>query len=139
MEMRIDERCFVCGVENESGLRLRFDAEGGRARTECVIAETHQGYAGVSHGGIVAALLDEVMVYAAVSLGHWAATAELTVRYHRPVPTGAPLAVTGEVTSHRRRLVECRAEMRSAADELLASATAKLVQGPAVQKTGGPE
>jgi len=133
MEMLIDERCFVCGEENEGGLRLRFETADGRATTCCVVADQHQGYAGVSHGGIVAALLDEVMVYAAVSLGHWAATAELSVRYHRPVPTGRSLTVVGEVTGQRRRVVECRAEIRSEAGELLASATAKLVQGRPVE------
>ena len=40
----------------------------------------------------------------------------------------SPLEVRAEVTSHRRRLVECRAEIFDSEGTLLAAATGKLIQ-----------
>lgn len=129
MELEIDRHCFVCGPENAAGLQLRFECGEGKASTVLTLSPAHQGYAGVGHGGIIAAVLDEVMVYAGISLGRWAATAELTIRYSKPAPLGVPLTATGEVVRHQKRLVECRAELRSPEGTVLATATGKLMQG----------
>ncbi len=123
-----DEYCFVCGPENPSGLQARFTAGNGQAQGTFHPRSEHQGFAGISHGGILASLLDEAMVYAAVTLGRWVTTAELTVRYCRPARTGEPITISAEVTRHQRRLVECRAELRSDAGEVVAYATGKLMQ-----------
>lgn len=129
MNLEIDRYCFVCGPENPQGLHARFECGAGKARVCFVPRSEHQGYAGVSHGGIVTALLDEAMVYAATSLGCWTATAEITVRFRRPVPTGEALVVTAEVVRQQRRIIECRAEAHGPDGALLATATAKLMQG----------
>ncbi len=86
--------CFGCGPANPDGLRLRF-----RKLHDGVTVETHlhpppfmAGVAGVLHGGIQATVLDEVMgVAAAESLPPGpdrppCVTAEIAVRYLRPVP-----------------------------------------------------
>jgi uncharacterized protein (TIGR00369 family) len=129
MDLEIDRHCFVCGPENASGLQARFQCSEGRAEGRCLPRTEHQGYTGVSHGGVLAALLDEAMVYAAATLGHWAATVELSIRYSQPALTGAPVTVRAEVLRHRRTLVECRAEVRGEDGAVLASATGKLLQG----------
>lgn len=134
MNLEIDRYCFVCGPENPQGLRAVFECSDGRAATTYVVRSEHQGYTGISHGGILAALLDEAMVYAAVTLGRWVATAELTIRYGKPVPTGEALTVRAEVVRHERRLVECRAEICSGEGNVLASATGKLLQGRALRE-----
>lgn len=53
--------CFVCGRENALGLATRrvSDRAVGEARTTLEIPERFNGFPGVVHGGIVAALLDE--------------------------------------------------------------------------------
>jgi uncharacterized protein (TIGR00369 family) len=127
--IEVDEYCFVCGPANAAGLQARFECADGRARGTYLPRAEHQGYAGISHGGVLASLLDEAMVYASATLGRWVTTAELTVRYSRPAATGAPLTITAEVTRHARRLVECRAEIRDAGGALIAAATGKLLQG----------
>ena len=129
LELDVDRYCFACGPENPQGLHAHFHAADGKATGKYVPRGEHQGYTGVLHGGILATLLDEAMVYAAVTLGRWTATGEMTVRYLRPAPTGRPLAVLAEVTRNQRRLVECRAEIRSEDGTVLATATGKLVQG----------
>jgi acyl-coenzyme A thioesterase PaaI-like protein len=69
------------------------------------------------------------MVYAAATLGHWVATAELSVRFRKPVATDAELLITAEVVQQQRRIIQCRAEARAADGTLLATATGKLMQG----------
>jgi uncharacterized protein (TIGR00369 family) len=129
LNLEIDRYCFVCGPENPEGLKASFQCAEGRAEGRYTPRPEHQGYRGISHGGILAALLDEAMVYAAATLGHWVATGELTIRYLKPAPTTEPLTITAAVTRHQRRLVECEAEIRSHAGEVLATARGKLLQG----------
>jgi len=133
MDVEVDQYCFVCGLENPEGLKAAFQSADGKATGRVSLRPEHQGYAGISHGGVVSALLDEAMVYAAVTLGRWATTAELTVRFSKPVPTGEALVLAAEVTGHRSRLVECRAELRDSAGALLATATGKLMQSRALR------
>lgn len=129
LELEIDHHCFVCGPENPAGLHLHFHWGEGRAETRLFLRDAHQGYTGVAHGGIIGAVLDEVMVYAAVSRGHWVATAEMTIRYLKPVRLGQTYVVTGEVIRAQRRLIEASAEVRDEAGNVVASATGKLLQG----------
>lgn len=129
-ELIADRMCFVCGPDNPHGLHATFEAtQDCKATGRFDPREHHQGYAGVLHGGIIAGLLDEAMFHAASPLGFWAATAELTVKYHKPSPLDEPLVISAEVTSHRKRLLECRAELRRDDGTLVASASAKLLQG----------
>lgn len=129
MRLEVDQYCFVCGPENPAGLRAEFQCANGKATGRFFARDEHQGYTGLSHGGILAALLDESMVYAAATLGRWVATAEMTIRYVRPAPTGQWLKLRAEVTLHRRKLVEAMAEIASEDGTVLASATGKLIQG----------
>ena len=53
--------CFVCGLQNPIGLHLHlYEIEPGLIETTYTAPAHFQGYPGVLHGGIVAALLDEV-------------------------------------------------------------------------------
>lgn len=94
--------CFVCGRENPHGLKLKFyeDPENRIVRAEFTFPEDYQGYPGIAHGGVVAAVLDEisgraVMLHA--SSETFMVTLRLTVRYRRPTPTGVPLVAVGWV------------------------------------------
>ncbi len=92
--------CFLCGLQNPVGLKLAFyeDLEAGQVRTEFTVPDEYQGYPGVVHGGIVAAILDQVAGRAVMLDGsdeNLMATLRLTVRYRRPTPTQAPLTCVG--------------------------------------------
>ena len=53
--------CFVCGIANPFGLGLRFYQTGlGEVAAEVTVPEHFQGYPGIVHGGVVAAMLDEI-------------------------------------------------------------------------------
>lgn len=114
--------CFGCGSENADGLQMQFQVGEGRAVAEYTIDGAYQGYPGLAHGGIVATLLDEAMGWAAYSLGDFAMTAKMTVRYRRPVPLGETLTVLGEVTRARGVALEVRGELRDRKGRLLADA-----------------
>ncbi|WP_432822218.1 PaaI family thioesterase [Trichloromonas sp.] len=106
MEVSADDRCFVCGPDNAAGLRARFEIDRDRNRASCTIriADTHQGWKGIVHGGIIAALVDEAGIYACRSTGEHFVTAELNVKYKAPVPVGEDLVVSAEVVGSRRRI-----------------------------------
>jgi uncharacterized protein (TIGR00369 family) len=94
--------CFLCGRQNPVGLKLDFyeDPEAGQVRVEFTVPDEYQGYPGVVHGGIVAAVLDEVSGRAVMIGGsddNLMATLKLTIRYRRPTPTETPLVATGWV------------------------------------------
>ncbi|HRI86823.1 MAG TPA: PaaI family thioesterase [Candidatus Hydrogenedentes bacterium] len=97
--------CFVCGEENIAGLQLRFFVEGDRVKTLFNPKAHHCGYMNVVHGGIVAALLDETIAWAANrALARMTVTAELNLRYLRPVPGDRETIVWAEITKSNRRI-----------------------------------
>jgi len=99
---RNSRMCFVCGRQNPVGLNLDFyeDPEAGQVQVEFVVPDEYQGYPGVVHGGIVAAILDEVSGRAVLingSDGDLMATLKMTIRYRRPTPTETLLTAVGWV------------------------------------------
>jgi uncharacterized protein (TIGR00369 family) len=116
--------CFVCGHANPHGLAVRFRREGDAVVGRFVPGEEHQGYPGRVHGGVLSALLDEVMVWApTVRMGRFCVAAEISVRFVRPASLAAPLMVRGEMTADRGRLWDAKAEIRDESGALIARAT----------------
>ena len=91
--------CFVCGSHNNVGLKLNFklDRENHQARCTTVTSEEYQGWDGVVHGGIIASILDGSMVFACKSMDLKCFTAELTVRYKKPVPINKQVEIVAKV------------------------------------------
>src|SRR5664279_5439631 len=95
--------CFVCGESNPRGLSLRSLTDGRVVQLRCVLRTEHIGFARTVDGGIVATLLDEVMVWAcAVQTKRFAFCAELNVRFLNPVRPGEALFASGELVGNRR-------------------------------------
>jgi hypothetical protein len=59
--------CFGCSQTNTHGLQLRFWLSGEGCFTRCTIPERLCGWDGLVHGGIVAALLDEVAAWTIIA------------------------------------------------------------------------
>ena len=128
-----DHFCFVCGSRNPDGLQIRFEyPEPGRCRAEFTPPRKFQGWQDILHGGIIATLLDEALAHAyggaARGGGEVAVTAELTVKFKKPVRIGVPAFIEGRVTSEIGRLIEGEAVLRDAAGTELASGTGKLIK-----------
>jgi uncharacterized protein (TIGR00369 family) len=122
--------CIVCGRENEVGLRLAFWAGDGSSRAEWVVAPQFCGIPGYLHGGLILALLDDAMWYAAYGDGGFTMTAEAGVRYRAPVRAGQRVEVLGRVVGRSGRLWRLAAELREAGGRLLATAEGKFLEVP---------
>jgi uncharacterized protein (TIGR00369 family) len=119
--------CFVCGESNPLGLQLRFETDGKIARSRFCPRPEHIGFKGTVHGGIIATLLDETMVWAvAVQRRRFAYSAELNIRYLQPIRPGDGVIAEAELVADRRgRLFETRGELRSSTGIVLATAMGK--------------
>jgi len=124
--------CFVCGETNPIGLQLRFETDGKVVRAEFCPKPEHIGFKATVHGGIIATLLDETMVWAcAIQTKRFAYCAELNVRYVFPVRPGARVIATAELVENRRgKIFATKGELRDGAHLLLATATAKYLPVP---------
>ena len=128
LELGADDYCFACGGSNPIGLKLDFKKVNGEYVTEFTPRREHQGYVGVTHGGIIATILDEAITRFAWAEGNNAVTAAMTVRFRRPVPTGKRLLVVGRLTEDNGRTIQGESEIRDEEGRLLADATATLVR-----------
>jgi acyl-coenzyme A thioesterase PaaI-like protein len=115
--------CYGCGDRNPEGLHIDFGVEGRQVTGRFTGRPSHQGFPGVAHGGIAAAVMDEAMGWAMYAANAWAMTARMEVKYRRPLPLGEELIVTAQVTRDRGRRLEAEAEIRTASGELLTQAS----------------
>ncbi len=99
------ENCLVCGDKNEIGMNLPFDYDGEVAATEYTAEARFEGYKEVLHGGILTALLDEVMAKAIFGKKILAATVEIKVKFKKPVKTGQNIRLEGKYTGERGSLI----------------------------------
>jgi uncharacterized protein (TIGR00369 family) len=133
MKQPNSKHCFVCGRENPYGLKLTFiEPQPGEVVVEYTVPEQYQGYPGVVHGGIVAAMLDEVTgrVHMGGDPPRFMFTARLEVRYHKNVPIGKPLRIVGNAGKSRERTAMASGKIFDANGDLLAEADALLVNVP---------
>ncbi|MBI5095904.1 MAG: PaaI family thioesterase [Candidatus Hydrogenedentes bacterium] len=104
--------CFVCGEDNPAGLQTRFYVEDGMVKTILKAQHHHCGYRNVVHGGVVAAILDECMGWAAARvIGYMCVTGDLNIRYLRPVPGDQELVVCTEVVRSSKRMVHAKGNL----------------------------
>jgi len=127
LELRDDGMCFACGPRNPIGLRLVFAEEDGRYVTHFTPGPEHQGFVGVTHGGIVSTVLDEAMARLVYVRGRRAVTARFSVKFRSPAVTGEELIVAGWVDSEKGRVLECAAEARNSRGELIATAESRML------------
>ena len=104
--------CVVCGPDNPNGLRIRYETgDDGGVAAEWIPARRWEGFEGVIHGGIVSTVLDEAMSKAVAASGCEALTAELRVRFRRPVNSGETYAIRGWIVERRKRRITAEAAL----------------------------
>ena len=99
---------IVAGAANPMGLAARLWRDGDIACMQVTLGRAFEGAPGRAHGGVVAALLDEVMGTLNVIHGAMAFTAQLDITYHAPTPVGEPIIARAWLTrrDERKRFVE---------------------------------
>ncbi len=120
--------CFVCGDDNDHGIKARFFWDGETATTESMAYAQFEGYKGIFHGGVLSTLLDEVMVKAIIASGHFAVTAEITVRFLVPLHTGDKFVCRGRIVEKKGRLFLTTAEAVGDDGTVYAKAEAKFLE-----------
>jgi acyl-coenzyme A thioesterase PaaI-like protein len=120
-----DGGCFGCSAANPHGLQMRFRRRGDAIVAHYAVAERFHGAPGIAHGGIVAAMMDEISCAAAVFVrDQRVVTGELSVRYRRPCPVERPLELEARVTGEHPRYLVIEADLRRDG-EMLAHSTGK--------------
>ena len=104
LELSDDSMCFCCGRQNPDGLGLEFSYDGEEISTTVSFPKKFQGYRDIVHGGLLSTVLDEVMVTLLIKMGHLAATAELNVRFLKPLGVGDPIEVRAWLIENRGRV-----------------------------------
>ena len=123
-------RCFVCGKGNPNGLNVRFRLDGDVCRAEFTPSEAHVGYDGVTHGGILFSLLDDVMANYVFLRGERCYTAKAEVRYRAARPVGIPVELEGRQVRRKGRLVVLRGRViRADTHDVVAEATGSFMVG----------
>ena len=131
--------CFICGLENPIGLHLHiYETSPGMVESTYVAPDHFQGYPGVLHGGMVAALVDEMagrsLMGSDPSKPRFMFTARMEVRYRKNVPIGKLLKVIGKAGRSKSNSAEAWAGIYEAeTDELLAEGKVLLIEVPAQQ------
>jgi len=128
--IRRDDYCYCCGKKNERGLKLDYSyPEEGRAVTSLVIPEYFSGWEEITHGGLISMLLDETMAHACVSRGLQGVTAELTVRFRKPLPVGTRVIVEGSTGETKGRIARTEARIQDEAGTVYAAGSARFITG----------
>ncbi len=128
--------CFVCGLPEENsrslGVSIFWDGEKGNTIIKISPDFTWCGYEGIVHGGIIASIFDDAMAWAVrQTIGGWAVTGEMSVRYLRPVKEGNEYTVEGRVSKQSGRRIATAAAMTGADGKKVAEATALFIKMPA--------
>ena len=116
-------------MENPVGLHLHiFETALGEVESIYIAPEHFQGYPGVLHGGIVAALIDEISGRAQMGSDpldpRFMFTAKLEVKYRKNVPIGRQLKIIGKAGKSRVKSAEAET------GELLAEGNTLLINVP---------
>jgi acyl-coenzyme A thioesterase PaaI-like protein len=121
------QRCFACGQLNPYGLKMIFRFEDTTIISDFRPNKEHQGFPGVIHGGITAAVLDEALNRTSMLTNQptWTMTGRLDVRYRRYVPYGPLLRVRAWLDKQRGRMVQASGKLTLADDESVLFAEAQ--------------
>ncbi len=114
LDLMDDKWCFACGSENPIGLKLKFRmASDSEMVAEWLPEKSHQGFKGLLHGGLMALVLDEVMVNLAWKKGLNAVSVDLRIRYKKAVRIGEKVTLRSWIDLHNKRLVRIKSQAES--------------------------
>lgn len=127
--------CFMCGKQNEMGLQMDWynNPETNQVEGTISVPEQFNGYPGIVHGGIVAAILDETAGRAVMLDGNFNnlfVTLKLEITYRNFTPTNTPLKAVGWLISEGNRSRKVAAELRLSDGTVTAECQAVIVRPP---------
>ncbi|HUY43794.1 MAG TPA: PaaI family thioesterase [Acidimicrobiales bacterium] len=117
---------IVSGSANPMGLGATLWREGETSFMEVSLGRAFEGAPGRSHGGVVAALIDETMGLVLAIHDLLAFTGRLDITYHAPTPLDTALIARATLERRNGRKLHLEASV-SAHDVKVASATALFI------------
>ncbi len=133
LELPHSHGCLVCGRDNSLGLKLtlRVDPDTGIVRIDYIPRPEHIGFVEIVHGGVLATVIDEAMVWAATwERRRFCVCGEMAVRFRRSARVGRPLLIEAKVQFSRTRLTRTTATVHDGQGNLLVEASGSYVPVP---------
>lgn len=114
--------CFGCSPDNDQGLRMKFIEDGDFVISNWEPAGFLQGYHNILHGGIQAALIDEIgSWFVQVKMKTAGVTSNMNVRYLKPVSiVNGNIKLKASLIQKRRNLVDVHVELFDSQENLCA-------------------
>jgi acyl-coenzyme A thioesterase PaaI-like protein len=128
----------VAGTANPTSADIDVEFEDVDVVARVVLRRAFEGAPGRAHGGIVAAVFDDVTGYIIGRLREPAFTGELTVRYVKPVPIETPLEIRTRLVDRERRKLFITAECRDV-DQIVATCKAVYITVDPARFAGAPD
>ncbi|MCQ2437596.1 MAG: PaaI family thioesterase [Clostridia bacterium] len=133
--------CVVCGMSNGLSLRTKFYT----GNEDLIIGilkgrDEHQSYPNRMHGGLISALLDEV-IGRAVNIDEpdtFGVTTELNVKFKKPVPLNEEIRVVGKIPKNTRLVYVAEGCIEDVNGKLLATGTGTYFKQPIAKIAGKP-
>ncbi len=127
------KNCIVCGMENPLSLKAVFyNLDDNSVATVLKFNSVHQSYPDRTHGGMISALLDELMGRAlwVNEPQMFGVTTTLNVTYRKAVPPDTLVKARAYITFNGSRGFTAKGALYSMDDVLLAEGNAKFFKMP---------
>ena len=122
------KNCMICGMENEFSLKAPFYIlEDGSVASVITFKSFHQSYPDRAHGGMVSALLDELMGRAlwVTEPDMFGVTTTLNITYRKPTPLDTPVKARAYLTFNSARGMVAKGQIFDMDNNLLVEGNAK--------------
>lgn len=133
---------ITCGTDNPASIGCEFyELEGGEVATFFTTTIVHEGQLNIMHGGLTAAVLDELMGRAVMAyyrntyetspsddMVSRCVTAEMTTKYKKPISIGQKIYGYGRVLKREGRRTYASSELLNEDNEVVALAEAVFVE-----------
>jgi uncharacterized protein (TIGR00369 family) len=141
MDQLLFSGCFVCGPDNECGLKATFRTlETGEVEGLFMPDKRHCGYEGIVHGGILMGFLDEVLGRLAFIRDRLFLTHTLEVTFRKAAAPDKTLTAVARQTSWTKRKFTAEGTLTDDQGDVVASATGTfLIMNEKMEKTVLPQ
>lgn len=119
--------CFGCGSDNPIGLKLSYRIEDEYIVTDFVPQEHHQGWPGITHGGIITSLLYEVMENYPYQKGIVTMMRGMETRFRKPINIGQTIIAKSWLVEESGRVMKVAGSLTNQDGVLLAQGEADLL------------
>ena len=133
------KNCMICGMENPFSLKAPFYIlEDGSVASVLCFKSIHQSYPDRTHGGMVSALLDELMGRAlwVEEPEMFGVTTTLNITYRKPTPLDTPVKARAYLTFNSPRGMVAKGQIFDMNDNLLVEGNAKYFKIPFIKMFG---